>query len=265
VELAHRQGILSAASLMVAGAAAADAVERARRLPSLRVGLHLVLVEGSPALPPESIPGLVDTSGHLRKDLAQFGFDICARPSVRAQLKAEIEAQFRAYQQTGLALDHVNGHKHFHLHPAVASEVIAIGRRYGMQALRVPREPADVLARIEPGAHGPASERFLARVLSLRARRAGLRAPDQVFGLAWSGAMSAPRVAGLLRHLDSGATEIYLHPATRDGFAGSAPDYRYADELAALIDPDVCALARRPDITLAGYSDCRAATRWSFR
>jgi hypothetical protein len=96
----------------------------------------------------------------------------------------------------------------------------------------------------------------LARLLSLRARRAGLRAPDQVFGLAWTGAMSAPRVAGLLRHLGSGATEIYLHPATRDAFAGSAPGYRYADELAALMDPDVCTLARRPDVTLAGYGDC---------
>jgi hopanoid biosynthesis associated protein HpnK len=241
---------------MVAGAATADAVERARRLPSLRVGLHLVLVEGRPAMPAENIPDLLDASGQLRTDLTQFGFDICARPSVRAQLKAEIEAQFRAYQQTGLALDHVNGHKHFHLHPAVASEVIAIGRRYGMHALRIPREPATVLAQIEPGTRGPISERFLARLLSLRARRAGLHAPDQVFGLAWSGAMSALRVAGLLRHLGSGATEIYLHPATRDEFSGSTPGYRYADELAALIDPDVCALARRPDVTLAGYGDC---------
>jgi hopanoid biosynthesis associated protein HpnK len=241
---------------MVAGAAAADAVERARRLPALRVGLHLVLVDGQPALPAERIPDLIDAGGHLRKDLTQFGIDICARPSVRAQLKSEIEAQFRAYQQTGLALDHVNGHKHFHLHPAVSSEVIAIGRDYGMRALRVPREPATVLAQIEPGTRGSRSERLLARLLSLRARRAGLHAPDRVFGLAWSGGMSAPRVAGLLRHLGPGATEIYLHPATRDGFAGSAPGYRYADELAALIDPEVCALARRPDVTLAGYCDC---------
>lgn len=241
---------------MVAGAAAADAVERARRLPGLRVGLHLVLVDGEPALPPETVPDLVDASGQLRRDLTQFGFDICARPSVRAQLKAEIEAQFHAYQQTGLALDHVNGHKHFHLHPAVASEVIAIGRGYGMRALRVPRESATVLAQIEPGTRGSTSERLLARLLSLRARRAGLHAPDRVFGLAWSGAMSAPRVAGLLHHLGPGATEIYLHPATRDGFAGSAPGYRYADELAALIDPDICALAGRPDVALAGYGDC---------
>ena len=50
--------------------------------------------------------------------------------------------------------------------------------------------------------------------------------------------------------------EIYLHPATRDEFIGSAPGYHYADELAALLDPDVCALARHPNVTLAGYGDC---------
>jgi hopanoid biosynthesis associated protein HpnK len=240
---------------MVAAAAAADAIDRARRLPNLHVGLHLVLVEGRPALPVERVPDLVTASGHLRNDLTQFGFDLCARPLVRAQMRAEIEAQFHAYKQTGLALDHVNAHKHFHLHPAVGSDVIAIGQRYGMRALRVPREPAAVLAQIEPGTRGPINERLLAGLLSRRTRRAGLRAPDRVFGVAWSGAMSTPRLDGLLRHLGSGSTEIYLHPATRDEFAGSAPGYRCADELAALIDPGILTLARRPDVALVGYCD----------
>jgi hypothetical protein len=78
---------------------------------------------------------------------------------------------------------------------------------------------------------------------------------DSVFGLAWSGAMSATWLDGLLRHLPSGSTEIYLHPATRDGFAGCALGYRYTDELAALIAPRVIALTRRPDVALGGYSD----------
>jgi hopanoid biosynthesis associated protein HpnK len=256
VELAHRQGILTAASLMVAATAAADAIARARRLPGLRIGLHLVLVEGTPALPPEQVPDLVDATGRLRTDLARLGLDICARPSVRAQLSAEIEAQFRAYQATGLALDHVNAHKHYHLHPAVADEIIAIGRRFGMRALRVPREPAAVLAEVEPGA-GRSLWRFvpLTGLLAGRARRAGLRSTDCVFGLAWSGAISTARLDGLLRRLPTGSTEIYLHPATRDGFRDCAQGYRYADELAALIDPSVVALARRPDVALGGYSD----------
>ena len=48
VEIAHTQGILTAASLMVGGEAADDAVERARRLPGLGVGLHVVLADGRP-------------------------------------------------------------------------------------------------------------------------------------------------------------------------------------------------------------------------
>ena len=256
MELAHKQGILTAASLMVAATAAADAIARARRLPGLRIGLHVVLVDGAPALPPERVPDLVDATGRLRTDLARLGLDICARPSVRAQLRAEIEAQFRAYQATGLALDHVNTHKHYHLHPAVADEIIAIGMRYGMRGLRVPREPAAILTKVERGTKR--SLGYVApwtRLLARRVRRAGLRSPDCVFGLAWSGAMSAARLDGLLRHLPAGSTEIYLHPATRNRFENCADGYRYADELAALIDPDIIALTRRPDVALGGYSD----------
>jgi hopanoid biosynthesis associated protein HpnK len=241
---------------MVTGGAAADAVERAHHLPGLRTGLHVVLVDGRPALPPEKVPGLVDSRGCFRTDMARLALDIAVRPSVRAQLRAEIEAQFRAFQATGLVLDHVNAHKHFHIHPMIASDIIAIGRRYGLRALRVPHEPAAVVTAVEPGARGfPAFVAPWTRLLARRARRAGLRAPDHVFGLAWSGAMSAKRLGGLVQHLPAGLTEIYFHPATRDGFADSAPGYRYADELAALTDPHILELTSRPDVTLGGFSD----------
>jgi predicted glycoside hydrolase/deacetylase ChbG (UPF0249 family) len=46
VEQASQAGVLTAASLMVGAPAAADAVRRARKLPHLRVGLHLVLADG---------------------------------------------------------------------------------------------------------------------------------------------------------------------------------------------------------------------------
>ena len=257
VETAHRGGILTAASLMVAAPAAGDAVERARRLPDLRVGLHLVLVESWPALPPEQISDLVDASGRLRTDMARFGLDIALKPRVRRQLAAEIMAQFEAFRATGLLLDHVNAHKHFHLHPVIAGEVIRIGRRYGMRALRAPVEPAPVLARVEPDAlQGEARLAApWAALLRRRARRAGLTAPDAVFGLAWSGAMTEARVSGLLRYLPDGLTEIYLHPATASGFAGCAPGYRYADELSALIAPASVEAARACGARLGGYAD----------
>ncbi len=223
---------------MVAGPAAAQAVALAKRLPSLRVGLHLVLVEGAPASRSEQIPDLVDASGQLRRDMVRLAFDIALRPRVRRQIRAEITAQFEAYRRTGLPLDHVNAHKHFHVHPLIAREVLAVGRDYGVKALRVPSEPAGIVARID---HLPPalSERVMApwaSVLRGWARRAGLLTPDAVFGLRWTGAMTAERLAALLPLLPDGLVEIYTHPATRDDFPGHAPGYRYADELKALTD-----------------------------
>ena len=246
---------------MVGGAAAGDAVARARRLPSLRVGLHLVLVDGTPVLPPERIPDLVDAQARLRRDLAMMGVAIFLRPRVRRQLAAEIEAQFRAYRATGLPLDHVNAHHHFHLHPTVCAQMLDIGRRYGLSAVRVPREPLDMLARIE--SRGRDRHKWLAApwtaLLRRQVRRRGMTAPDQVFGLAWSGAMTAERIAGILRHLPDGLTEIYSHPATADSFAGAANGYRYRDELAALMAPGIKELVQATGAQAGGFLDFAAA------
>ena len=256
VERAHKNGILTAASLMVSGAASADAVRRAKAMPSLRVGLHLVLVEGKPVLPAAEVPDLVDASGYFRTDMARAGAAMFFLPKVRRQLEAEIEAQFAAFDATGLPLDHVNAHKHFHLHPTIAGLMIKIGKRHGVKGARVPLEPQNILARIEQ--HGASATVALtapfARALRGRFARAGIAAPDQVFGLAWSGAMTPKRLAGLITHLPDGLSEIYMHPATRE-YPGSAPGYAYAAEMAALTDPGMAALIRGNDIRLGGFGD----------
>jgi hopanoid biosynthesis associated protein HpnK len=260
IEVAHRSGVLTAASLMVTGSAATDAVARARRMPSLKVGLHLVLVDGKPALPPEAIPDLVDQAGCFRTNMALAGFNIFLRPDVRRQLAAEIAAQFAAFRESGLALDHVNAHKHFHLHPTISALIVAIGRRFGMNAARVPREPGAILNLAEPAGKLPFSLMLAPWVALLRGKyaRAGLLVPDQVFGLAWSGAMTEARLAGILRHLPRGLSEIYVHPATSDCFAGAAPGYRYVDEFAALTAPAVLAAARGAGAALGGFADFHA-------
>ena len=256
VERAHRDGVLSAASLMVSGSAAADAVARAKAMPSLRVGLHLVLVEGRPVSPAGAVPDLVDGSGNFRTDMALAGAAMFFRPKVRAQLEREIEAQFAAFAATGLTLDHVNAHKHFHLHPTIAATMLRIGRRHGMKGARVPLEPQSVLARIEK--HRPSGTVALTAPFARRLRRhfssQGIAVPDQVFGLAWSGAMNTRRLEGLIEQLPAGLTEIYLHPATGD-YPGSAPGYAYRAELAALTDPRMAALIAARDIRLGGFCD----------
>jgi hopanoid biosynthesis associated protein HpnK len=255
VERGHDEGILTAASLMVTGAMAADAAARARRLPALGVGLHVVLVDGRPALPPDKIPDLVDAGGRFRTNMVRAGVDIFFRPAVRRQLAAEIEAQFAAFAATGLTLDHVNSHKHFHLHPTIGGLILRIGARYGLRAIRAPVEPGAVIRSIE-GGRRLFTERVAAAYAGHARRRAvagGLVVPDQVFGLAWSGAMTAARLAALIERLPAGLSEIYLHPAAYDEFPGHVSGYAYRDELQALLDPNVARAAR--DVHRGRFAD----------
>ncbi len=249
--------MLSAASLMVGGAAAEDAVSRARRLPDLRVGLHLVLVEGRPLLSPDRLPDLVTPQGLFRTDMAALGAAIWLRAAVRSQVAAEIAAQFEAFAATGLKLDHVNAHKHFHLHPTVASILLQIGPRFGMCAVRAPLEPRNVLASLEPASPPPSDwlARTWAGLLQRRLRRKGYKVADRVFGIGWSGAMTAERMTALVSDLGAGVTEIYTHPATQGGFEGAAAGYRYGDELNALRSSSVVQALEASGATIGGYLD----------
>ncbi|HEX3860849.1 MAG TPA: hopanoid biosynthesis-associated protein HpnK [Stellaceae bacterium] len=258
VEIAHRDGILSTASLMVAAPAAADAVACAQRLPNLRVGLHLVLIDGVAVSPAADIRGLVDAEGRFGDNQGLAGFRYFFVPGMRRRLAAEIRAQFEAFRATGLALDHVNAHKHMHLHPTVARLIIEIGRDYGMHAMRVPDEPVEPLRRALPGEPvKPPAYRPVVTALRRRLRRAGIAANDHVFGVAWSGAMTEQRLLALLPCLPPGVSELYSHPASRTtpALATGMPGYRHAEELAALVSPNVRRRVAELGIELIGYRD----------
>jgi len=241
VERAAREGVLTTASLMVAAPAAADAVRRARELPGLCVGLHLVLADGWSVLPPRSIPALVDAQGRFGSNMVRDGVRFFALPAVRRQLEAEIRAQFQAFADTGLTLDHVNAHKHFHLHPTLLEMLLRIGGEFGIPAVRLPREPG-VTGLLSP---------WLA-IMRRRLRAARIAHNDYVFGLSDSGSMEEARLLEILARLPEGVTEIYLHPALESGaaIAASMAGYRHADELAALVSPRV----------RTAVADCGAAT-----
>ena len=246
VESAHREGILSAASLMVGAPAAGDAVARVRKLPALGVGLHLTLLEGRPLLPPEKVPGLVGPDGRFSNDAVRFGMALFFSPELRRQARAEIAAQFERFAGTGLVMDHVNGHRHFHLHPVVVQAIADLAPRFGRPPVRVPLEPPKA-------SYAASGDRFVGRMTSWlyylgqiqRLRRAllsaGIKSNDHVFGLYDSGAMVEDRLLKLIPQLPSGLSEIYCHPATRRWVgADSLPSsYRCEEEFRALISPAV--------------------------
>jgi chitin disaccharide deacetylase len=263
VEQAARAGTLTAASLMVAGPAAADAVRRAGALPQLRVGLHVTLADGRAQLPPRDIPRLVDSSGRFGDRLVLEGWRYFALARVRRQLEAEIRAQFAAFARTGLALDHVNAHKHLHLHPTVLAKLIEIGREFGTPAVRVPAEPLWFARRASPGALlGAAGLSPWVALMRHRLDAACVVHNDQIFGMATSGSMDEWVLLEILGRLPPGVTEIYLHPATRSGeaIAPSMRGYRHADELAALLSPRVKQAIDASGAGRGGFRDLAAST-----
>jgi chitin disaccharide deacetylase len=263
VSQAAQAGVLTAASLMVAAPAATEAVRMARELPQLRVGLHLVLTDGWPVLSPREIPDLAGQDGRFADQMVLDSFRYCASARMRNQLRAEIRAQFEAFARSGLRLDHVNTHKHFHLHPGVLNEILRIGHDFGMAALRVPDEPLWFSRRqgLMQGLTAPLLRPWLA-VMRRQLRRRGLTCNDRVFGMACSGDLNEARLLAILGRLPEGVTEIYLHPATqtRDPLTPSMQKYRHADELAALLSPRVRAAVAASNAICGGYADLTPPT-----
>ena len=245
VEQAFRTGILTCTSLMVTAPAAADAVQRARELPGLGVGLHLVLVDGRPALPPEQIPDLVGPDGRFPTGEVGIGIRLFFQHKVRRQAEAELRAQFELFRATGLPLDHVNGHHHFHQHPTVVSILMRLAKEFGIRQVRLPLEPFAPSWRAQRQHLGG---RLLAlmlpvpRLLRMRTRlaSAGIRCNDHMFGLHESGHMTPECLDRFLRQLpEQGVAEIYCHPATRhwQGLDALPEDYRCVEEFEAIADP----------------------------
>lgn len=262
VESAYQQGVLTTASLMVAAPAAADAIQRAKKLPGLGVGLHLTLVDGAPLLPAEQVPDLVDSSGRFAADLWRRGVRYFFLPRVRRQLAAEIRAQFASFADSGLVLDHANAHKHLHLHPTVLSLMLDIGRDFALRAVRLPWESL-ALARCG-GAQGfaPAFWAFFLRPWLARMRRQldkrGLLYNDLLCGLDATGHMTEQRLLQLLKCLPrQGLIEIYFHPAMTQSplLKKLMPDYEPRAEYAALLSPKVGEYMREQQMMRGRFRD----------
>ncbi len=243
---AHREGILTNASLMVNGAACAEAVELARRTPTLAVGLHLALLQGHATTTARESPGLVNAAGMFGNNAVLGGMRYFFTPGIRTQIEREIRAQLQKFLGTGVPLSHVDGHVNIHMHPSVLAILLRLAPDYGIRAVRWPREPLRISLGLD--------RRFLARKLIeavtfrcltayARPRLAahGIRHPDQMFGLHQSGHVTEPYLLGVLHALPPGVTEVYSHAAVVDAEARRwrPADYESEAELAALTSPRV--------------------------
>jgi len=262
VALAHRQGVLTSASLMVTGAAVAEAVALARDTPTLAVGLHVVLAGGRAALPPKEIPHLVDSRGHFPLDPAQAGLRYFFSRTARAELARELAAQFERFAATGLPLSHVDGHMHLHVHPPVFDLLLPLAEQSAARGIRLPRDELRPALRYDRRGAGPKIAWTLVfgllcrRCLSrLAARRAagggrGLVVADRVFGLLQTGQIGEAYVVELLRGLRVPTAEIYCHPATQETDEVLGPN---PADLAMLLSPAVRQVIATRGLQLSTY------------
>jgi len=247
---AHREGILTTTSLMVNEPACGEAIKLAKENPKLGVGLHLTLLMGHSALPPEKIPGLVNPRGEFSNYPIDVGVGYFFKRSLREQLRAEIHAQFEKFHATGLPLDHVNGHLHIHLHPTVFRILIEDAEKLGIKRMRLTR---DCLARSRRMTHGHwfyrLSHAAIFEWLSSRARgrlrQRGIKHTQITFGLLQNVRVDEEYILNLLPELPSGDSELYSHPSLDE----------FKHEFDALVSPRVKGLVKKLGIELIRYQD----------
>lgn len=214
---AHREGVLTSTSLMVAGEAWQEAVELARAHPTLAVGLHLVVSSGPAVLPHRIIPHITSPCGRLRDDPLQAGLYYGFSRTARQELEREIEAQFARFAGTGLPLSHVDGHQHLHVHPAVFPLVLRLAQEYGAHGMRLPREDVGLTLGLERR-QSPLQVlwtlilRLVCRWCAGQMQGIRLAVPARVFGTLQSGRMHERYVVGVLRNLHYPSAELYFHP-----------------------------------------------------
>jgi len=247
---AHREGILTTASLMVNERAAAEAVAFAHEHPKLGVGLHLTLLCGHSALQQQQIPGLVNEAGEFTDSPVKAGYHYFFRRELREQLRQEIHEQFKMFRKTGLPLDHVNGHLHLHLHPTVFRILTEDAGQLGIERMRLTFDPLWLNLCLASGHWAYRSMHALIyHCLSANARRPlqrrGIRHTRFVFGLLQNARVDESYIAKLLPRLPPGDSELYSHPSLDE----------FKNELDALVSPRVRSQIDALGIELIGYRD----------
>ena len=247
---AHRQGILTTASLMVNESAAGEAIELARQNPGLGVGLHLTLLCGHAALSVAEAPGLVDPDGQFSSNPARAGFRYFFRRPLREPLRREIHEQFRKFQASGLLLDHVNGHLHIHLHPVVFRILMEESARLKIERVRLMYDPFWLNLRLAAGRLGyRALHALIFHCLAARARpgleQRRIRHTRAVFGLLQNARVDESFILKLLPRIPPGDYELYSHPSLDE----------FVNEFNALISPRTRELIDTLGIKLIRYQD----------
>ena len=258
---AHREGILTSATLMANASAFDDAVASALATPSLGVGCHLVLVGGRSVASPREIPSLASPDGQLPSSLAALAARVSSGAIKQTDIERELRAQVEKIKSAGIVPTHFDTHKHAHMLPRVLRAVGVIAHEFGVHRIR---KPFERLRHSWSGSPRPkqlfAASAVRAMSVSFRSlsKKYGLRSPDHFLGLASTGRLGPAALRRLIDTLPDSQTEIMLHPGICDAdlaATGSRLQKERELELEALLDPDVKRAVNALRIRLITYKD----------
>jgi len=223
---AHRNGIVTSASLLANGEAFAQGAELARGTQGLGVGVHLNLSDGSPVSAPETVPSLLNDSGQFEGGPDGLLVKIATRRISIREVEIEWQAQIAKVRAAGVEPTHLDGHKHVHMLPGLFEIALRLAKRHGIQAIRVSHEASNLRAALSAGElrasvvlkQGVQARglKLLARDARMQADRAGVSTADHFCGIAQTGELTKEGVARLLRSLPEGTTELMCHPGYAD-------------------------------------------------
>jgi hopanoid biosynthesis associated protein HpnK len=263
---AHREGILTSATLMANGEAFDDAVERARANKELGVGCHLVLVGGKCVATKDSVASLVDAGGNLPDSLPLFVAKISSGIIRIEEIEREFRAQIGRVRAAGIEPTHLDTHKHTHAHPRVMEALGKVAKECGIARVRKPIENLrDSWETSQAGGQGVSMQilaagavRAIAPQFTAISRRYGLLSPDHFLGLAMTGQLSPTVLRSVIGTVVDGTTEIMLHPGICDADlarSGSRLQKQREDELQGLLDPGVRSAVTERGIRLISYRE----------
>lgn len=262
VRKAATEGILTSTSLMAGGDAFDEAVEMARSMPSLGIGIHLTLVGGiKSVLPPSEVPSLTWDNGVFCHDYGKLIVRDLEGKILLSEVYAEWDAQIQKIMNTGLPVTHMDGHQHMHMWPHFYPIARDLAKKYHISCMRVPDE--DVLFGMKDGhiirwaAKNGLS--LLSRMHRPDLKKNHIRTNDHFFGMLYGGHLSPERFAKFILQTKPGITEIMCHPsadtwAMEDTFHWG---YHGEDELAGLLADINRELIAKKQISLISYRDVR--------
>lgn len=218
----HAAGAITSATLMANSAAFDDAVHIAHANPTLGVGCHIVLTDGTPVSPPETISTLLGPDRkNFRPSLASFHLAVLRGKVSPADIAREATAQIHRLRTAGIYVTHLDTHKHTHILPSVARPLLAVAERMGITAIRNPFEQlwslkisrSTLLRKLQV----MLMARLRPRFLSLPQIRSGtVRTTDGTLGISATGALDATTLRATLSTLPTGLWELVCHPGYND-------------------------------------------------